>query len=124
MKKLVRFGIAGTAGFVIDATVLWLLLETTPLGPFVARAVAIAVALVATWYLNRSFTFGASRRSIAVEGFRYGSVGLVSAMVNYLIYGGLLLALPILQPMAALVIASIAAMAFSFFGYSRFVFRR
>ncbi len=124
MKKLVRFGIVGTAGFVIDAALLWLLLETTPLGPFLARAIAIAVALVATWYLNRSFTFGASRRSIAVEGFRYGSVGITSAVVNYLIYSGLLLSLPILQPLAALVIASIAAMAFSFFGYSRFVFRR
>lgn len=124
MKKLVRFGIVGTAGFVIDAVLLWLLLETTPLGPFLARAIAIAAALVSTWYLNRSFTFGASRRSIAVEGFRYGSVGLVSSAVNYLIYSGLLLSLPILQPMAALVIASIAAMAFSFFGYSRFVFRR
>lgn len=124
MKKLVRFGIVGTAGFVIDAVLLWLLLETTPLGPFIARAVAIAVALVSTWYLNRTFTFGASRRSIAVEGFRYGSIGLVSAAVNYLIYSGLLLSLPILQPLAALVIASIAAMAFSFFGYSRFVFSR
>ena len=124
MKKLVRFGIVGTAGFVIDAAVLWMLLETTPLGPFLARAIAIAVALAATWYLNRSFTFGASRRSLAVEGFRYGSVGITSAVVNYLIYTLLLLSLPILQPLAALVIASIAAMAFSFFGYSRFVFRR
>lgn len=124
MKKLVRFGIVGTIGFVIDATVLWLLLATTPLGPFIARAIAIVVALVATWYLNRSFTFGASRRSLAVEGFRYGSVGVTSAVVNYLIYTLLLLSLPILQPLAALVLASIAAMAFSFFGYSRFVFRR
>lgn len=124
MKKLVRFGIVGSIGFVIDAALLWLLLQTTPLGPFVARAIAIVVALVATWYLNRSFTFGASRRSLAVEGFRYGSVGITSAVVNYLIYTLLLLSLPILQPLAALVIASIAAMAFSFFGYSRFVFRR
>lgn len=124
MKKLVRFGIVGTIGFVIDATVLWLLLATTPLGPFIARAIAIVVALVATWYLNRSFTFGASSRSLAVEGFRYGSVGVTSAVVNYLIYTLLLLSLPILQPLAALVLASIAAMAFSFFGYSRFVFRR
>lgn len=124
MRKLARFGIVGTIGFLVDGSVLWLLLETTPLGPFLARAIAIAVALAATWYLNRSFTFGASRRSIAVEGFRYGSVGITSAAVNYLIYSGLLLSLPILQPLAALVIASIAAMAFSFFGYSRFVFRR
>ena len=124
MKKLARFGIVGSIGFLVDGSVLWLLLEATPLGPFLARAIAIAVALVATWYLNRSFTFGASRRSIAVEGFRYGSVGITSAAVNYLIYSGLLLSLPILKPLAALVIASIAAMAFSFFGYSRFVFRR
>ena len=124
MKKLARFGIVGSIGFLVDAALLWLLLETTPLGPFLARAIAIAVALCATWYLNRSFTFGASRRSIAIEGFRYGSVGITSAAVNYLIYSGLLLSLPILQPLAALVIASIAAMAFSFFGYSRFVFRR
>jgi putative flippase GtrA len=105
MKKLARFGIVGTIGFLVDGSVLWLLLEATPLGPFLARVIAIAVALVATWYLNRSFTFGASRRSIAVEGFRYGSVGITSAMVNYLIYSGLLLSLPILQPLAALVIA-------------------
>ena len=31
---------------------------------------------------------------------------------------------PLLSPYAALVFASIAAMLFSFFGYSRFVFRR
>lgn len=124
MKKLLRFGIAGALGFLVDAGMLAALLAWTPAGPFLARAIAIAVALVSTWLMNRSFTFGASRHSLAVEGFRYGSVGLTSAVVNYLIYAGLLISVPILQPLAALVIASIAAMAFSFFGYSRFVFRR
>jgi putative flippase GtrA len=124
MKKLLRFGIVGALGFLVDAGMLAALLALTPAGPFLARAIAIAVALVSTWLMNRSFTFGASRHSLAVEGFRYGSVGLTSAVVNYLIYAGLLISVPILQPLAALVIASIAAMAFSFFGYSRFVFRR
>ncbi len=124
MKKLLRFGIVGTAGFLIDAAVLLLLLKATPLGPFLARLVAITVALVCTWFLNRSFTFGASRHSIAVEGFRYGSVGITSAVVNYLLYSALLISAPMLTPFAALAFASIAAMAFSFFGYSRFVFRR
>jgi len=124
MKKLLRFGLVGCAGFAVDAAVLMLLLDVTSLGPFAARALAIAVAMTTTWLLNRSFTFGASRLSLAVEGFRYGSVGVTSALVNYTLYSGLLISIPILKPLAALVLASIAAMAFSFFGYSRFVFRR
>ncbi|HLP70656.1 MAG TPA: GtrA family protein [Rhizobium sp.] len=124
MKKLLRFGIVGTTGFVIDAAGLMLLLNTTPLGPFAARAFAIVIALAATWLLNRSFTFGASRHSLAVEGFRYGSVGITTAVLNYVLYSALLIASPLLKPVVALVLASLAAMAFSFFGYSRFVFRR
>ncbi|MCF1435773.1 GtrA family protein [Agrobacterium vitis] len=124
MKKLVRFALVGSTGFAVDAGLLWLLLSYSALGPLAARALAILVALLVTWRLNRAFTFGASRRSLPVEGFRYGSVGVVSALVNYGLYAGLLIVIPALNPFAALVFASLAAMAFSFFGYSRFVFRR
>jgi putative flippase GtrA len=123
MKKLIRFGIAGGLGFAADAGLLTLLLHTTPLGPFLARVIAIAVAMAATWVFNRTFTFDRSTHSLAVEGFRYGSVGLTSALVNYALYSMLLLTLPALQPLAALVFATAASMFFSFFGYSRFVFR-
>jgi putative flippase GtrA len=123
MKKLIRFGIAGGLGFAVDAGLLTLLLHTTPLGPFLARVIAIAVAMAATWVFNRTFTFDRSTHSLAVEGFRYGSVGLTSALVNYALYSMLLLTLPALQPLAALVFATAASMFFSFFGYSRFVFR-
>lgn len=122
MKKLIRFALVGTAGFAVDASVLWLLMEITPLGAFTARIFAIATAMFTTWMLNRTFTFGASKRTIVAEGFRYGSVGVVSALVNYGIYAGLLLSSPTLKPFFALVLASLAAMLFSFFGYSRFVF--
>ncbi|MGO8426239.1 GtrA family protein, partial [Rhizobium ruizarguesonis] len=50
-------------------------------------------------------------------------VGVTAALVNYGLYSALLLSLPLLQPLAAMVIASVASMIFSFFGYSRFVFR-
>jgi putative flippase GtrA len=123
MKKLIRFGIAGGLGFAVDAGLLTLLLHTTPLGPFLARLIAIAVAMAATWVFNRTFTFDRSTHSLAVEGFRYGSVGLTSALVNYALYSMLLLTLPALQPLAAMVFATAASMFFSFFGYSRFVFR-
>jgi putative flippase GtrA len=123
MKKLLRFAIAGGIGFCVDAGLLALLLHTTPLGPFIARLIAIAIAMAVTWIFNRRFTFDKSRHSLAVEGFRYGSVGITSAIVNYGIYAALLLAIPSLQPLAAMVFATAASMLFSFFGYSRFVFR-
>ncbi|KAA0699196.1 GtrA family protein [Neorhizobium sp. P12A] len=124
MKRLFWFGIAGGIGFVVDAGLLMLLLHFTTLGPFWARAISIPSAMVATWILNHTFTFENTGRSLAVEGFRYGSVGITSALVNYAIYTSLLVSIPVLRPTAALILASAAATAFSFFGYSRFVFRR
>lgn len=123
MKKLIRFAIAGGIGFIVDAGVLSALLALTPLGPFLARIIAITLAMASTWVFNRNFTFDRSGRSLAAEGFRYGSVGVTAALVNYGLYSALLLSLPALQPLAAMAVASIAAMVFSFFGYSRFVFR-
>jgi putative flippase GtrA len=124
MKKIFWFALAGGTGFIVDAGVLMLLLHFTSLGPFGARAISIPMAMVTTWIVNRNFTFDRSGRSLAVEGFRYGSIGVTSALLNYALYSALLVSTPILRPTVALVLASAAATGFSFFGYSRFVFRR
>lgn len=124
MKRLFFFALAGGTGFVVDAAVLFVLLKLTRLDPFTARVLAIATAMGCTYLLNRSLTFGPSGRSIAAEGTRYGGVGLASAALNYVIYAGLLLVLPMTPPLAALTVASILATAFSYVGYSRFVFGR
>ena len=124
MKRFVWFLVAGTIGFAADAGMLALLLHVTPLGPFAARVVAIFFAMSVTWAFNRGVTFGKSRFPLLLEGARYGSVGLVSALFNYLVYAGLLLALPWLHPLAAVVAASLAAMGVSWAGYSRFLFQK
>lgn len=124
MRRFGWFLVAGTIGFIADAGTLALLLQLTPLGPFAARVIAILFAMAVTWGFNRAVTFGRSRFPLLLEGARYGSVGLVSAVLNYAVYAGLLLAVPWLHPLAAVVVASLAAMAFSWAGYSRFVFRK
>ncbi|WP_062114967.1 GtrA family protein [Aureimonas sp. AU40] len=123
MKRLMRFGLVGFLGFLVDFGTLALLLHQSSLGPLAARVIAIALALLVTWQCNRLFTFGASSRTVLAEGVRYGSVGLVSSCINYAVYSALILALPALNPLIALIVASAAALAFSFLGYSRFVFR-
>lgn len=124
MKRIASFGLVGAIGFAVDAGVLALLLAFLSPDPFLARLGSMAVALGVTWLLNRTLTFGASDRPVAVEGARYGGIGAASGLVNYLVYSGLLLVLPALHPLLALVAGSAAAMVFSYLGYSRLVFDR
>lgn len=124
MKRIASFGFVGAIGFVVDAAALALIIMTLATDPFVARLLSMAIALTATWLLNRALTFGASDRPMAVEGVRYGGVGILSGIVNYLVYSAALLILPSLHPLVALVAGSAAAMVFSYLGYSRLVFDR
>ena len=122
--RLFSFAFAGGSGFVIDMSVLWLLLEFSPLGEFSARIVSIACAMLSNFLINRTFTFGSSGRSIVEEGARYSSVGLIGAGLNYIIYAALLLAIPGFSPFWATFISVALVSVFSWFGYSRFVFRK
>lgn len=122
IRKLGFFLFAGAIGFAVDMGVLWLFLDFGLLDPFSARVLAIAAAMASTYMINRTFTFGASHRRMAVEGARYGSVGIASALINYGIYSGSLIAVPALSPYLALIFGSGSATVFSYLGYSRFVF--
>jgi putative flippase GtrA len=122
MKKLFWFAFAGGTGFLVDAGSLSLILWLTPIGPFVARILSIAIAMAYTWTINRTFTFGRSNRHVASEGIRYGAVGVATALVNYGAYSLCLLIWPPLWPVLAAGIGSGVAMVFSYLGYSRFVF--
>jgi putative flippase GtrA len=124
MRKPLRFLLTGCIGFVVDATVLALLLAVTRSDPFTARLLSIAAALLVTWMLNRRLTFGPSDRALIVEGARYGGVGTATSLVNYGVYSALLLAFPETPPLTALVLASATAMVFSYLGYCRLVFDR
>jgi putative flippase GtrA len=123
--RLASFAVAGGTGFIVDASVLTLLMKITPLGPFSARIFAIAAAMFTTWIINRTVTFGKSGDHVVKEGARYGFVALIGAGLNYAIYSGLLLAAPnLITPLMALVIAVGIVTVFSYLGYSRFVFNR
>ncbi|MDR3493907.1 MAG: GtrA family protein [Ancalomicrobiaceae bacterium] len=124
--RIVRFAAVGTTGFGIDAA-LTIGFIRLGLDAFLARALAISVAMGATYILNRRFTFGdtadADPAGIAGEATRYVAVAVGSAMLNWLVYSAALLSVPGLPPFAAIVIGSGVAMAASYLGYSRYAFR-
>lgn len=122
MKFLSRLLITGGTGLLIDAALTHVLIEFAGLDPFAARIPAIMAATIVMWLVNRSRPSGQSDYSAA--GFRYWAISITSALVNYAIYATLIYRAPFLQPLVAVVFASLAAIAYSAFGHSRFVFRR
>lgn len=121
-----RFGLVGTLGFVVDAGVMQMLVSLAGAGAIEARAVSIPTAVLATWVLNRSFTFGKTGADAALPSLvRYVAVSAAGAAVNFLVYTALVLASSTLAayPMIPLAIASIVALVFNYLGSKHFAFR-
>lgn len=124
MARLLRFGMVGGFGFVVDASVLAIIHHGLGVNPFAARFFSIVLAAFTTWRLNRSVTFDPSDHGQVREGFRYYCVVVFSAGINYGIYSAVLLSIRGFPPLMAAVAATGCAMTISYVGYSQFVFGR
>lgn len=123
--KLVKFGMVGVIGFLVDAVVLFLVMRFFAADPFSGRVVSIAAALLTTWYLNRRFTFSVKTRASIEEGVGYATIKLAGQVLNFSIYSSLILFSPVLNaPLSALAAASILVMAFNFLMLDRVLYRR
>lgn len=122
LSQFGRFALVGGLGFVADSCFTLSLIHRG-IDPYTARVFAIALAMMVTWRLNRALTFGLSGSSQASEGVRYFSVAIIAAVLNYAIYVGLLLLVPVISPLIAIVIAIGAVTMLSFAGYRSLVFK-
>lgn len=68
-----------------------LLLVAGALGPYLGRLVSFTLAVLATWGLNRSFTFSGRQSGLALhhELGRYFSAMIAGGAANYATYAGL-----------------------------------
>jgi len=120
-----RFTGIGGIGFVIDASILTLLVNAGGMGAIKARAVSFSFAATATWYLNRKWTFrvadGARKGS---EYARYLAVQTVGAGINLAVYLFVLYMYPKLAsiPVIPLAIGAAFALVFNFVASRYWVF--
>ena len=119
MKQFIFFGIVGTIGFIVDASILLYLVHIENFSIIFARTLSFIVAVFATWILNRYFTFSnkIKKSSKSKEYIKYLSVQTAGAGVNLLIFFSLIY---IFEPLKniliiPLAIASIVAMFFNYF---------
>jgi putative flippase GtrA len=120
-----RFGAIGGVGFLIDAGVLTWLVRVSGWGLYESRALSFALAVTATWYLNRRFTFanraGVDRKR---EYSRYFAVQTLGALINLGVYVAVIAAVPALgaYPVVPLAVGSGAAMVFNFVAARHYAF--
>ena len=120
MQQYFRFLIVGSIGFVLDAGLLFLLIQFG-FSPVLARIPAISTAVIVTWLLNRQLTFRVDAPKSHAEALRYIVVAAVSALLNFAVYTVLIIAG--IWPVLAVAISSIALLFFSFHFYKRFAFK-
>jgi putative flippase GtrA len=115
-SQLLSFAGIGVIGFAVDALTLTLLKGL--LGLYGARVVSFLCAVLATWWLNRSITFGqgASGLSAGREFGGYLMLMLVGGAVNGLLYAWLVSTHTVVRahPVLGVAAGSLAGMAINF----------
>lgn len=128
-SRLTRFAAVGTAGYLVDNSVLFAMIHFAGADPYGGRAVSFLAAATFTWWGNRNFTF-ADRRASGVRGatqewLRFLAANGVGGLVNVGLYATLVKFAPppLDNPFLALPVGVLAGLMFNFVLSRRLVFR-
>ncbi|HVJ28948.1 MAG TPA: GtrA family protein [Gammaproteobacteria bacterium] len=123
LGRFPSFVVVGSLGFIIDATVLSLLVHVWDWHPYAARALSFPPAVTVTWFCNRRWVFSRTPDPAREYG-AYFSVQAVGAGINFGVYALLLALVPTLErvPLVPLVAGSALALVFNYSAARRWVF--
>ncbi|MGB8363026.1 MAG: GtrA family protein [Rhizomicrobium sp.] len=126
-SRFLRFGLVGTAGFVVNEAALWVVHHLIGLNNYWSWPPAFIVAVTFTWWGNRVLTFyeHAARSSLMREWGKFVVANGLGAIANYLLYVSMLRFAPppADNPYLALAAGTLLGLVFNFTLSKRFVFR-
>jgi putative flippase GtrA len=122
--QFLRFALVGVIGFIVDASVLRLVVATCGINLYAGRVVSFLTAATVTWALNRSFTFRHSGPR-AAQWLRFVCVNALGASVNFGTYALMIATVAIARryPSLAVACGSLAGMGLNFTLMRKVVFR-
>ena len=118
MKQFIKFGFIGGIGFIVDASILLILVHKLNMDINISRVFSFLFAVLVTWLLNRKFTFSLnSKFKKTKEYIYYVSIQTLGALFNYTIFISLVYSYKLFEQylILPLAIASIIVMFFNFF---------
>ena len=127
--QFLQFGFVGAFGFAVDFAFLQLLTGAAQFNALLGRILSFAVAVIATWVVNRTWTFREQARDDrrAEEASSYILVQCAAGALNLAVYYALIRAFPgfdhglaLFPPTAA---GALAGLGINYFGSRHLVFR-
>jgi len=113
--QLVRFGVVGGIGFVVNLIVYWLFVHRVGVDYHVAAVMAWVVAVANNFVLNRHWTFDAGDGKAHFQAIRFVLVALLALGVSLLLLTALV-ELANLPKVPAQALAVLASMPLNFLG--------
>ncbi len=83
--KLLKFGVVGFAGMIVDFGITYLLKEKAKVSKFVANAVGFTIAASTNYLLNRVWTFNSTNPHILTEFAHFFIVAIMGLGINSLV---------------------------------------
>ncbi len=123
VRRSAGFLVSGALAFATDAIVLKLLTASFGLSPFLARLIAIALAMVVGWLAHRRLTFAIAASPSLAEFLRYAAMAWTVSAINYALFAAILLFESSTEHLVALLIATVVSMGISYLGMRFGVFR-
>jgi putative flippase GtrA len=125
LRQFIRFGLIGTAGFVVDSATLYGAMHLFGLDRYTGRLLSWFVAATFTWVMNRRFTF-LDRRPPFRQWLAFLAANAIGGAINYTVYAALVTFVPAVAetPILGVAAGSIAGLFFNFTASKLVVFRR
>lgn len=114
---------AGIAATLVDLAILNLL-ALAGISPFLGRFASISIAMVVSWWINRTVTFAVEARPTLSEFGKFAAVSWTAQAVNYAVFAVALLVVPAIGPSLAVIVGGVVSVGVSYAGFRFGVFRR
>jgi putative flippase GtrA len=118
------FILSGGTAAIVDAALTLALIHWADFNPFLARFIAIAIAMVVAWLMHRRLTFAVPAPPSLHEFMRFAAVAWGANALNYGIYVVTLILFPDLPTLAVIVFSTAVATVFAYLGFRLGVFRQ
>lgn len=84
-SKLLKFGIVGCSGMIIDFGTTYLCKEILKINKFLSNGIGFVLAATSNYFLNRSWTFNSQSEDIGTQYVQFMIVSTIGLGINSLV---------------------------------------
>lgn len=82
IHTLIKFGVTGVSGLVIDFLLTWFFKDELHINKFVANAIGFSTAVTSNYIINRQWTFKDKQSKAVPQFVAFLAVSLIGLMLN------------------------------------------